>query len=34
MQELESRMTANGELQKQIVNYAKTRAVYEKNGAS
>ena len=25
---LESRMTANGELQKQIVNYAKTRAVY------
>ena len=28
IKELESRMTANGELQKQIVNYAKTRAVY------
>ena len=27
-QELESQMAANGELQKQIVNYAKTRAVY------
>lgn len=28
IKELESQMTANGELQKQIVNYAKTRAVY------
>ena len=28
IKELELRMTANGELQKQIVNYAKTRAVY------
>ena len=28
IKELESRMTANGELQKQIVSYAKTRAVY------
>ena len=28
IKELESRMNANGELQKQIVNYAKTRAVY------
>ena len=28
IKELESRMAANGELQKQIVNYAKTRAVY------
>ena len=28
IKDLESRMTANGELQKQIVNYAKTRAVY------
>lgn len=28
IKELESKMTANGELQKQIVNYAKTRAVY------
>lgn len=28
IKELESRMTSNGELQKQIVNYAKTRAVY------
>ena len=28
VKELESQMTANGELQKQIVNYAKTRAVY------
>lgn len=26
--DLESQMTANGELQKQIVNYAKTRQVY------
>ena len=28
IKELESQMAANGELQKQIVNYAKTRAVY------
>ena len=28
IKDLELRMTANGELQKQIVNYAKTRAVY------
>lgn len=28
IKELESKMNANGELQKQIVNYAKTRAVY------
>ena len=28
IKDLESQMTANGELQKQIVNYAKTRAVY------
>lgn len=28
IKELEAQMTANGELQKQIVNYAKTRAVY------
>ena len=28
MKSLESQMNANGELQKQIVNYAKTRAVY------
>lgn len=28
IKELESQMTANGELQKQIANYAKTRAVY------
>lgn len=28
IKELESQMTSNGELQKQIVNYAKTRAVY------
>ena len=28
IKELESQMTANGELQKQIVNYAKTRTVY------
>lgn len=28
IKELESRMNANGELQKQIVSYAKTRAVY------
>ena len=28
IKDLESKMTANGELQKQIVNYAKTRAVY------
>lgn len=28
IKDLESRMSANGELQKQIVNYAKTRAVY------
>lgn len=28
MKGLESQMNANGELQKQIVNYAKTRAVY------
>lgn len=28
IKELESQMTANGELQKQIINYAKTRAVY------
>lgn len=28
IKELEVQMTANGELQKQIVNYAKTRAVY------
>lgn len=28
IKELESQMTANGELQKQIVNYVKTRAVY------
>lgn len=28
IKELESQMKANGELQKQIVNYAKTRAVY------
>lgn len=28
IKDLETQMTANGELQKQIVNYAKTRAVY------
>ena len=28
IKELESQMNANGELQKQIVNYAKARAVY------
>ena len=28
IKELESRMNANGEMQKQIVSYAKTRAVY------
>ena len=28
IKELESQMSANGELQKQIVNYVKTRAVY------
>ena len=28
IKDLESRMNANAELQKQIVNYAKTRAVY------
>lgn len=28
IKELENKMNANGELQKQIVNYAKTRAVY------
>lgn len=28
IKDLESQMTANGELQKQIVNYAKTQAVY------
>ena len=28
IKDLESRMSANGELQKQIVNYAKTRAAY------
>ena len=28
IKDLESKMTANGELQKQIVNYAKTRATY------
>lgn len=28
IKDMESKMTANGELQKQIVNYAKTRAVY------
>lgn len=28
IKDLESQMTANGELQKQIVNYAKTRTVY------
>ena len=28
IKELESQMAANGELQKQIVNYAKTRAIY------
>ncbi|WP_102269058.1 relaxase/mobilization nuclease domain-containing protein [Massilicoli timonensis] len=28
IKDMESRMTANGELQKQIVNYVKTRAVY------
>ncbi len=28
IKELESQMAANGELQKQIVNYAKTRTVY------
>ncbi|MGN0357805.1 MAG: relaxase, partial [Blautia sp.] len=28
IKELEAQMTTNGELQKQIVNYAKTRAVY------
>ena len=28
IKDLESQMTANGELQKQIVGYVKTRAVY------